>query len=134
MPHRMLTGLRVVELATEIAGPYCGKLLVDAGADVVKAEPLDGDPLRRWSASGRDLSADDGVLFAYLNAGKRSVVTTGRGELDELLSGAHLLVESGQLPRPAIDDLRTLLAAEDPRFVHFIEARSRLFRTAMMIA
>src|SRR4029077_15252867 len=41
-----LAGLRVLELATEIAGPYCGKLLADAGAEVGKAEPPGGDALR----------------------------------------------------------------------------------------
>ena len=39
--------LRVLEIATEIAGPYAGKLFADAGADVVKVESADGDPMRR---------------------------------------------------------------------------------------
>ena len=44
-----LAGLRVVELATDIAAPYATKLLVDAGADVIKVEqPAGGDPMRRW--------------------------------------------------------------------------------------
>ena len=43
-----LEGLRVVEIAGDIAGPYCTKLLVDLGADVTKIEPPSGDPLRRW--------------------------------------------------------------------------------------
>jgi crotonobetainyl-CoA:carnitine CoA-transferase CaiB-like acyl-CoA transferase len=50
-----LESLRVVECAAAIAGPYCGKLFADAGADVVKLEPADGDLLRRWSATGGDL-------------------------------------------------------------------------------
>ena len=47
-----LDELRVVEVSDRIAGSYCGKLLVDAGADVVKVEPAGGDPLRRFTASG----------------------------------------------------------------------------------
>ena len=47
-----LHDLRVVEISDRIAGAYCGKLLADAGADVVKVEPATGDPLRRFSATG----------------------------------------------------------------------------------
>jgi crotonobetainyl-CoA:carnitine CoA-transferase CaiB-like acyl-CoA transferase len=42
-----LEGLRVVEIAGDIAGPFCTKLLVDLGADVTKVEPPAGDPLRQ---------------------------------------------------------------------------------------
>ncbi|HUV10522.1 MAG TPA: CoA transferase, partial [Acidimicrobiia bacterium] len=89
-----LRGLRIVEHATGIAGPYCGKLFADAGADVIKLEAQDGDPLRAWSASGSDLAGEDGGLFRYLNAAKRSVV----GSLEEhaaLLASADLLIEDG---------------------------------------
>ncbi len=67
-PRRVapLTGLRVLDRTTGIAGPYATKVLADAGADVVKVEPGEGDPLRRWRS---------GALFEYLNAGKRSVAT-----------------------------------------------------------
>ena len=51
-----LDDLRVVEVSDRIAGGYCGKLLVDAGADVVKVEPLSGDPLRRFTATGGELA------------------------------------------------------------------------------
>ena len=61
----MLYGIRVLDRTTEIAGPYCTKLLADAGADVVKIEPADGDALRRWRS---------GALFEFLNASKRSSV------------------------------------------------------------
>jgi crotonobetainyl-CoA:carnitine CoA-transferase CaiB-like acyl-CoA transferase len=86
-----LQGLRVVELATEISGPYCTKLLVDLGADVYKVEPPTGDPLRRWGPHSG--------LFDYLNAGKRcSTMDLGHAEDDaafrELISRADVLVES----------------------------------------
>ncbi|GFG95064.1 CaiB/BaiF CoA-transferase family protein [Mycobacterium timonense] len=69
-----LHDLRVVEISDRIAGSYCGKLLLDAGAQVCKIEPPQGDWLRRYTASGAPL-AEDGTapLFSYLNAGKRSM-------------------------------------------------------------
>ena len=97
--RRVLEGLRVVDLTRGIAGPYCTKLFVDAGAEVVKVEPPAGDPYRRWSATGRPVPEDGcGLHFAFLNAGKRSVVAdleseAGRACLRELLVGAELLVE-----------------------------------------
>lgn len=106
----LLYGSRVVELATEIAGPYCGKMLIDAGADVVKLEPPGGDPLRRWIASDHRLGGADGVLFQYLNASKRSIELAGpatqSGDLDRLLPGCHLVVENGQLTRDEIAAIR----------------------------
>jgi crotonobetainyl-CoA:carnitine CoA-transferase CaiB-like acyl-CoA transferase len=54
-----LDGVRVLELGQLIAGPFCGQLLGDFGADVVKVEALgDGDPMRRWGVcvDGRSLS------------------------------------------------------------------------------
>ena len=55
-----LEGVRVVDLTMNIAGPYATKLLADAGADVVKIEDGDGDPLRRWGPSASD--GHDGAL------------------------------------------------------------------------
>jgi len=46
-----LAGLRIVDLTTGLAGPYCSKLLVDQGAEVIKVEPPGGDPMRRWSVN-----------------------------------------------------------------------------------
>ena len=100
MPYP-LSGLRVLDLSTEIAGPYCTKLLADAGADVLKIElPGGGDPLRRWTASGTTLAAnDDGVLFRFLNTSKRAGVidyTTphGRHQALALAADAHLVIDS----------------------------------------
>ena len=77
----MLDGVRVVDCTTEIAGPYCSKLLADAGADVVKVEPPEGDPLRDWGS---------GALFEFLNTSKRSV----RGDAADLLATADLFVSN----------------------------------------
>jgi crotonobetainyl-CoA:carnitine CoA-transferase CaiB-like acyl-CoA transferase len=70
-----LAGCTVVDLSTGIAGAYCTKLLADGGADVIKVEPPEGDPLRRWSSSGTSIPADaDGALFTFLSGSKHSVV------------------------------------------------------------
>ena len=66
----ILQGVRIVEIADEIAGPYCGKLFADVGAEVIKVESPDGDRLRRRGTGRR--ADDDGALFTFLNAGKRS--------------------------------------------------------------
>ena len=87
-----LDGLRVVEISDRIAGAYCGKLLVDAGADVVKVEPVGGDPLRRFTATGAVPPAGtDAPLFSYLNSGKRSVTATS-GPLGNLLNRADVVI------------------------------------------
>ena len=68
-----LRDVRVVDFSSGIAGAYCSKLFADAGAEVVKIETGDGDPLRRWSATGADLGDADGPLFQFLHLSKRSV-------------------------------------------------------------
>ena len=70
-----LDGYRVVDLSTGIAGAYCTRLLADGGAEVIKVEDPEGDPLRRWSASGAAIApGDDGALFSFLACSKQSVV------------------------------------------------------------
>ncbi|BBY31006.1 CaiB/BaiF CoA transferase family protein [Mycolicibacterium sediminis] len=93
-----LDGYVVVDLSTGVAGAYCTKLLADGGADVVKIEPPEGDPLRHWSASGAD-TAGDGALFAFLSGGKRSVVADPVREADvglveKLIAAADAVVWS----------------------------------------
>jgi crotonobetainyl-CoA:carnitine CoA-transferase CaiB-like acyl-CoA transferase len=96
-----LSGLRVLDVSSAIAGGYATKLLADAGADVLKVEEPGGDPLRRWTASGAPLPAgEDGALFRFLHGGKRSrVLDLGRApDRDALLSlcaDADLVFESG---------------------------------------
>jgi crotonobetainyl-CoA:carnitine CoA-transferase CaiB-like acyl-CoA transferase len=89
-----LKNIRVVDHSSGIAGPYCSKLFADAGADVIKLELPEGDPLRCWSATGAELEGKDGGLFRYLNASKRSVVgTLADAGSDALLASADLLIE-----------------------------------------
>jgi crotonobetainyl-CoA:carnitine CoA-transferase CaiB-like acyl-CoA transferase len=91
---RPLAGLRVVETAYGIAGGYAAKLLLDAGAEVVKVEPEGGDPLRQWSASGSPAAV--GALFRHLAAGKHSVVgRPGDPAVDALIASADLVIDSG---------------------------------------
>ena len=105
-----LAGVRVLDLSSEIAGPYCTKLLADAGADVLKIErPGAGDPLRAWSASGRPSDPrEDGVLFRFLNTTKRAAAVdytsaAGRACVLDLAAGADIVVES--LAPGTIEDL-----------------------------
>jgi crotonobetainyl-CoA:carnitine CoA-transferase CaiB-like acyl-CoA transferase len=87
-----LVDLRVVEISDRIAGAYCGKLFVDAGAEVVKVEPVSGDPLRRFTATGAvPPEGTDAPLFSYLNSGKRSV-TAASGSLGNLLARADVVI------------------------------------------
>ena len=93
-----LNGYEVVDLSTGIAGAYCTKLLADGGADVIKVEAPEGDPLRRWSASGADIPpGDDGALFSYLACSKHSVVADPDTDVDfvnALLADADAVVWS----------------------------------------
>ncbi|MGH3149382.1 MAG: CaiB/BaiF CoA transferase family protein [Streptosporangiaceae bacterium] len=69
-----LGGIRVLDLSGPL-GSYCGRLLADAGADVVKVEPPEGDQLRRRPPFAGDRADPDGSLsFAYYQANKRGVM------------------------------------------------------------
>lgn len=95
-----LDGLRILDLSTEIAGPYATKMLADAGAHVIKLEEPEGDPLRRWSASHTPIpETESGALFAYLNTSKRGVVADldaaeGKKLFLELADRVDIVVES----------------------------------------
>jgi crotonobetainyl-CoA:carnitine CoA-transferase CaiB-like acyl-CoA transferase len=93
-----LNGYTVVDLSVGIAGAYCTKLLADAGAKIIKVEPPEGDPLRRWSASGAEIQpGDDGALFSFLACSKHSVVADPDSDIDyvnALLDGADAVVWS----------------------------------------
>src|SRR6516162_1101237 len=103
-PAPPLSGLRVVDLSTWIGGAYCTKLLADGGAEVIKVESSEGDPLRRWSASGAGIGPqDDGALFNFLHASKESVVVDAgnddqRASLQALLATSDVVVWSRGSP------------------------------------
>ncbi len=92
-----LAGLRVVEVAENLAGPWAARILADMGADVVKVErPAPGDPSRQW---GPPFVAGDSTLFAFANAGKRSVAldlrdSADRTVLDGLIAQADVLIQA----------------------------------------
>jgi crotonobetainyl-CoA:carnitine CoA-transferase CaiB-like acyl-CoA transferase len=115
-----LDELRVVEISDRIAGGYCGKLLVDAGAQVRKIEPPQGDSLRRFSATRS--SVPDGQaspLFSYLNAGKRSMTCTPDSERyrAELAAADVVVVTAGRSQAAALGIDPQRLLADSPQAV-----------------
>jgi CoA:oxalate CoA-transferase len=101
MPDSALAGIRVIELAQGVAGPYCGKLLADAGAEVIKVEPPEaGDSSRNLGPFPGDIpDREKSGLYLHLNTNKKSVsldagTASGRIILKRLLAKADILVES----------------------------------------
>jgi formyl-CoA transferase/CoA:oxalate CoA-transferase len=101
MADQPLTNIRVIDLTTYIAGPYCTKLLADFGADVIKIEnPKGGDPSRTLGPFPGDVpDPEKSGLFLHLNTNKRSVALDlqtpeGKSLLQRLIAGADVLVES----------------------------------------
>jgi crotonobetainyl-CoA:carnitine CoA-transferase CaiB-like acyl-CoA transferase len=69
-PAAPLTGIRVLDATQGYAGPFCGMLLADAGAEVIKVEPPDGDYSRQFAPAMPD---GDSALFVALNRNKRGI-------------------------------------------------------------
>ena len=98
-PPQPLIGVTVVEYSQHVAGPYCARLLADAGARVIKVEPPQGDVSRRRGPFPGDLPhPDKSGLYHYLNAGKEGITlnlvhSTGRDLLGGLLKQADIFVE-----------------------------------------
>jgi crotonobetainyl-CoA:carnitine CoA-transferase CaiB-like acyl-CoA transferase len=91
-----LAGIRVLELASGIAGPYCGRLLAGLGADVIKIEPAEGDWTRRDGPFPGDVpDPERSGLFLHLNTGKRGVLLPG-ADLAALFAGADVLLLAHQ--------------------------------------
>jgi crotonobetainyl-CoA:carnitine CoA-transferase CaiB-like acyl-CoA transferase len=96
-PAGPLAGVRVVEMGQLLAGPFCGQLLGDLGADVVKIEdPAKGDPLRQW---GRQLPKGQSLWWSVVGRNKRSVTlnlreTEGQELARKLIADADILVEN----------------------------------------
>ena len=83
MSNTALAGVKVLEFATMVSGPYCGKLLGDMGAEVVKVELPVGDPSRAagpFPEGGSD--PEKSALYLYNNTSKRSLVLNP-GEPDQ---------------------------------------------------
>jgi crotonobetainyl-CoA:carnitine CoA-transferase CaiB-like acyl-CoA transferase len=123
-----LHGVRVLELARILAGPWAGQLLADLGADVIKVErPQEGDDTRQWgppfvrSAAGDDLGA---AYFHSCNRGKRSIAVDiatneGQARVRALAADADVLIENfkvGGLTRYGLD--AAALRAINPRLIY----------------
>jgi crotonobetainyl-CoA:carnitine CoA-transferase CaiB-like acyl-CoA transferase len=120
-----LRGLKVLELARVLAGPWAGQTLADLGADVVKVEAPEGDDTRAWGPPFVERDGDvSAAYFHSCNRGKRSVridfrTEEGRAEVLRLAAEADVLIEnfkSGGLARHGLgyEDVR----AVNPRLIY----------------
>nr|WP_232512503.1 CaiB/BaiF CoA-transferase family protein [Novosphingobium sp. PP1Y] len=122
-----LSGVRVLELARILAGPWCGQLLADLGAEVIKIErPGSGDDTRQWgppfmmSDDGENLGA---AYYHSTNRGKRSVavdIATAQGQelVCDLVRQADIVIENykvGGLAKYGLD--HASLAKLNPRLI-----------------
>jgi crotonobetainyl-CoA:carnitine CoA-transferase CaiB-like acyl-CoA transferase len=98
-----LSGVRVVEIGALPAAAYAARLFADFGAEVIKVEPLGGDPNRSFPP----LIDGGSGWFAYLNYGKKSV-TSDKVDLDGLLRGADVLIDSAGTDHGAQSHLVTI--------------------------
>ena len=116
-----LRGIRVLDFTRLYAGPFCTMLLGDLGADVVKIESPDGDPIRR---QGPPFHEGDSMSFLAVNRNKRSIILNTKDESDRALVRrlaltADVIVENF---RPGVMERMGLgyeqIAAENPRIVY----------------
>ncbi|MCM2312922.1 MAG: CoA transferase [Steroidobacteraceae bacterium] len=92
-----LAGLRVLELGTLLAGPFCGQLLGDFGAEVIKIEPPNqGDPMRVW---GREKAGGKSLWWPVVARNKKAITldlrqADGQALLKELVAQSDFLLEN----------------------------------------
>ena len=120
-PDGALTGLRVIEMGQLIAGPFCGQLMADFGAEVIKLEPPGkGDPMREW---GHEKPQGVSLWWSVIARGKKSVEIDarqpdGQALIRDLAAGSDVLIENF---RPGTMEKWGLgydaLAARNPRLV-----------------
>ena len=96
-----LKGLRVLEMARILAGPWAGQILADLGADVLKIESANGDDTRRWGPPFLDPDdpSSDAAYFHSCNRGKRSAIVDfskpeGQETIRKLVRDADVLIEN----------------------------------------
>ncbi len=113
-----LGGIRVVELGQLLAGPFCGQLLGDMGADIIKVEPpVAGDPMRDWG------QGDEKVQWEVIARNKRSVsanmrVPEGQALVRKLIAHADIVIENfkpGTMEKWGLDP--QVLIAEQPGLI-----------------
>ncbi|SEO79041.1 Crotonobetainyl-CoA:carnitine CoA-transferase CaiB [Salinihabitans flavidus] len=120
-----LEGLKVVELARILAGPWIGQALADLGAEVIKVEAPEGDDTRRWGPPFIDRDGDRSAAYFYsANRGKTSVTADfrtpeGQKIVRDLVAGADILIENfkvGGLAKYGLD--YPALSALNPRLIY----------------
>lgn len=95
-----LKGIKVIELARILAGPWVGQTLSDLGADVIKVESHEGDDTRRWGPPWIDVDGETSAAYFHAcNRGKRSITcnlkdVADRERLQALISDADVLIEN----------------------------------------
>jgi len=120
-----LYGVKVLELARILAGPWCGQTLADLGADVIKVESPEGDDTRKWGPPYIETQGESAAAYFHAaNRGKRSVTadfTTaeGRDFVVELARRSDVLIENfklGGLKKYGLD--YESLKAINPRLIY----------------